>query len=169
MRPDATGSAEITRAIFLKSVRWMAPELVFEASPTSPETDVFSFGVILWELATRMLPWGDFGEKDDLDLLWKIEAALRADKKLLLPRGFGNDHPDYTETLEQCWGVSPRTRIPFSQIALQLGANSPETVNSSGSVDVPPRNNVESWRFATENPRSNEYEDECDLNPFLTT
>jgi serine/threonine protein kinase len=36
--------------------RWLAPEL-FEGAPASPATDVYSFGLILWELLTWELPW----------------------------------------------------------------------------------------------------------------
>ena len=35
----------------------MAPELFVGGTKYGPEVDVYSFGVIMWELATRKIPW----------------------------------------------------------------------------------------------------------------
>ena len=40
--------------------RWMAPEVLAGKSYTRA-ADVYSFGVILWELATWRIPWEDLG------------------------------------------------------------------------------------------------------------
>jgi serine/threonine protein kinase len=36
--------------------RWLAPEVLM-GQPASAASDVFSFGTVLWELATWQLPW----------------------------------------------------------------------------------------------------------------
>lgn len=41
------------------TVLWMAPELFVGRTKYGPKVDVYSFGVILWELATRENPWSD--------------------------------------------------------------------------------------------------------------
>jgi mitogen-activated protein kinase kinase kinase 7 len=38
------------------SAAWMAPE-VFEGNTYSEKCDVFSWGIILWEMLTRRLPF----------------------------------------------------------------------------------------------------------------
>jgi serine/threonine protein kinase len=40
--------------------RWMAPEVVAGKS-YDRAADVYSFGIILWELATWRIPWDDLG------------------------------------------------------------------------------------------------------------
>ena len=40
--------------------RWLAPEVVTDQA-YSTAADVYSFGLILWELLTWQLPWADLG------------------------------------------------------------------------------------------------------------
>ena len=40
--------------------RWLAPEVVTQQH-YSKAADVYSFGLILWELLTWQLPWADLG------------------------------------------------------------------------------------------------------------
>jgi serine/threonine protein kinase len=41
------------------TVRWMAPE-VMQEEPTTSKADVYSFGIVLWEIFTRRLPFRRF-------------------------------------------------------------------------------------------------------------
>jgi serine/threonine protein kinase len=36
--------------------QWMAPE-VLRNEPSNEKSDVYSYGVILWEIATQKIPW----------------------------------------------------------------------------------------------------------------
>lgn len=40
--------------------RWLAPEVVTQQN-YSKAADVYSFGLVLWELLTWQLPWADLG------------------------------------------------------------------------------------------------------------
>lgn len=42
------------------SHRWLAPEVVTQQH-YSKAADVYSFGLILWEMLTWQLPWADLG------------------------------------------------------------------------------------------------------------
>jgi len=40
---------------------WMAPEIFLETSSNyGPKVDVYSYGIIMWELAMRAHPWSEF-------------------------------------------------------------------------------------------------------------
>jgi serine/threonine protein kinase len=56
--------------------RWVAPE-VLAGAPASPAADVFSFGVVLWELLTWSLPWADLGP-------WQVVLAV-VERRARLP------------------------------------------------------------------------------------
>jgi serine/threonine protein kinase len=43
----------------------MAPELLRGAKAYGPEIDVYSFGIIMWELLTCRMPWDELMKRDD--------------------------------------------------------------------------------------------------------
>jgi len=57
------------------SAAWMAPE-VFEGNTYTEKCDVFSWGIILWEMLTRRLPFEEIGG-NDLRVLWAIHTDQR--------------------------------------------------------------------------------------------
>ena len=60
--------------------RWMAPEVI-EHRPYGARADVFSFGVVLWELVTLRKPWVDDAPPDyrgNLDLYIRDAVTVRA-------------------------------------------------------------------------------------------
>lgn len=58
--------------------RWMAPEII-EHKPYDKKADMFSFGVVLWELLTGKVPYAD---------MTPLQAAVGVVQKVLFfPRG----------------------------------------------------------------------------------
>ncbi|XP_059461374.1 serine/threonine-protein kinase STY46-like isoform X2 [Corylus avellana] len=86
--------------------RWMAPELI-EHKAYDHKVDVFSFGVLLWELLTRKLPY---------EHLTPLQAAVGVVQKGLRPTIPANTHPKLVELLERCWQQDPSLRPEFSEI-----------------------------------------------------
>ncbi|CAD7701410.1 unnamed protein product [Ostreobium quekettii] len=46
--------------------RWMAKEVLFDHRPPSKESDVYSFGAVLYELVTNQLPFGELASRGDV-------------------------------------------------------------------------------------------------------
>ncbi|CAN6463934.1 unnamed protein product [Victoria cruziana] len=86
--------------------RWMAPEVI-EHKPYDHKADVFSFGIVLWELLTAKLPY---------DYLTPLQAAVGVVQKGLRPTIPKNVNPKLAELLERCWQQDPTLRPDFSEI-----------------------------------------------------
>jgi serine/threonine protein kinase len=54
---QAAGNKPLSTLRAAGTVSYMAPEAFKDPSLVNEKCDVYSFGVILWELVTRMVPW----------------------------------------------------------------------------------------------------------------
>ncbi|XRB22879.1 serine/threonine-protein kinase [Pseudoscourfieldia marina] len=92
---------------------WMAPE-VLRDEPTDEKVDVFSYGVVVWELLTLQEPW----KKEGLNQAQVVGAVGFQGRRLSL------DHPilepQESELIESCWGTSSVSRPTFAEIAHTL-------------------------------------------------
>ncbi|XP_024027720.1 uncharacterized protein LOC21391009 isoform X2 [Morus notabilis] len=93
---------------------WMAPELLNGSSSlVSEKVDVFSFGIVLWELLTGEEPYAD------LHYGAIIGGILSNTLRPPVPE-FCN--PEWKSLMERCWASEPSERPSFTEIANQLRA-----------------------------------------------
>lgn len=85
---------------------WMAPE-VLRDEPSNEKSDIYSFGVILWELATLQKPWST------LNPAQVVAAVGFKGKRLDIPRSL---NPQIAALIEACWANEPLKRPSFSSI-----------------------------------------------------
>lgn len=92
------------------SLRWCAPESMkpkLAATVYGQKVDIFSYGVILWELATREWPYAEL--KFDFEVM---EHVLRGDR-LPIPSCCPSH---YVSLMQECWNQDPRYRPWFPDI-----------------------------------------------------
>ncbi|MFQ6660423.1 hypothetical protein Gotur_028955 [Gossypium turneri] len=85
----------------------LGPWKVIEHKPYDHKADVFSFGVVLWEMLTGKLPYEN---------LTPLQAAVGVVQKGLRPVIPQHTRPKFVELLERCWQQDPSLRPEFSEI-----------------------------------------------------
>ncbi|XP_022142218.1 serine/threonine-protein kinase HT1 [Momordica charantia] len=90
--------------------RWMAPEMI-KHKPYGRKVDVYSFGLMLWEMVAGAIPYED---------MTPIQAAFAVVNKNLRPV-ISSDCPLAMRALiEQCWSLQPDKRPDFWQVVKVL-------------------------------------------------
>ena len=88
----------------------MAPE-VLAAQKYTEKADVYSFGIVCWEILTRACPY---------DGLSQIQAALGVLNNNLRPNMPRNCPPMLKHLMRACWSTLPDQRPSFEQIINQF-------------------------------------------------
>jgi len=86
-------------------LKWMAPESIKDQI-YSTKSDVFSYGVVLYEIVSRKDPWHDVAVKT---------AAIRvvSGERMKIPE---DCHPVLSTLMIMCWQKKPKSRPTFASI-----------------------------------------------------
>ncbi|XP_056447100.1 mitogen-activated protein kinase kinase kinase 7-like [Gadus chalcogrammus] len=94
------------------SAAWMAPE-VFEGSNYSEKCDVFSWGIILWEVITRRKPFDEIGGSA-FCIMWAVHRGTR-------PPMIRDVPPTLESLMTRCWDKEPSQRPPMEEVKNTMG------------------------------------------------
>eukprot|EP00850_Spirogloea_muscicola_P001579 SM000006S19344 [mRNA] locus=s6:214523:219235:+ [translate_table: standard] len=86
--------------------RWMAPE-VLEHCPYDHRVDVYSFGIMIWEILTGDIPYAG---------LTPLQAAIGVVQRQLRPVMPTTAPPKLKELAQRCWSTNPADRPEFDEI-----------------------------------------------------
>nr|GEV42069.1 serine/threonine-protein kinase STE20-like [Tanacetum cinerariifolium] len=91
---------------------WMAPELMDGGSnKVSEKVDVYSFGIVLWEILTCEEPYADMHYGAIIGGI--VNNTLR-------PTIPSDSDPEWRRLMEICWATDPAVRPSFTEITNQL-------------------------------------------------
>ncbi|GMY35914.1 putative serine/threonine-protein kinase SIS8 [Fagus crenata] len=89
----------------------MAPELLNSKDMVTEKVDVYTFGIVMWELLTGEEP---YAKKRSAEIIAGIiEGNLRPE----IPSWCD---PAWRQLMERCWSSNPDSRPAFSEIAKEL-------------------------------------------------
>ncbi|KAJ6841828.1 uncharacterized protein M6B38_305055 [Iris pallida] len=98
---------------------WMAPELLNgNSNKVSEKVDVFSFGIVMWEILTGDEPYGNMH-------YGAIIGGIM--NNTLRPTVPMSCDPEWKKLMEQCWAPDPRQRPSFTEIASRLRSMTSQT------------------------------------------
>ncbi|XP_071688525.1 uncharacterized protein [Rutidosis leptorrhynchoides] len=90
--------------------QWMAPE-VLRNELADDKSDVYSYGVVLWELTTEKIPW------DGLNVMQIVGTVGFSNQTLEIPKDVD---PQWASLIKSCWSREPQSRPCFQDILYKL-------------------------------------------------
>lgn len=104
------------------NLRWMAPEVSLRSSGYTLKADVFSYGLVVWELMSRRVPFED---------MKPAEAAFSMANANLRP-AIPQSCPDHlVKLISKCWQAQASKRPAFRDVARWLENSYASTVQPS--------------------------------------
>ncbi|KAL5079489.1 hypothetical protein RYX36_007910 [Vicia faba] len=110
------GLSRMKHSTFLSSrstagtAEWMAPEML-RNEPSNEKCDVYSFGVILWELSTLQQPWRG------MNSMQVVGAVGFQYRRLDIPDDMD---PAIADIIRKCWQTDSKARPTFAEILAAL-------------------------------------------------
>ena len=93
------------------TLEWMAPE-VLRNEKSNEKEDVYSFGVICWEILTSRVPWEEL-----LNPVQVVYAVGVQGRRLIIPEDLDED---MKRVIDSCWQSRPEARPSFSDLLEDL-------------------------------------------------
>jgi serine/threonine protein kinase len=99
------------RRVNLSGIRWMSPELLASPKNFTFKSDVWAFGIVVWELVAKQKPFRDI---DPLDL------GIMIRDQGLKPTIPSNCPQILADIMTACWQQEPDARPDFDTIVAKL-------------------------------------------------
>jgi len=121
---DFGTSRIVERATLMTSaigtVSWMAPEIL-NNEKYSEKADVYSFGIIIWEILSRKIPFEELPS-------WNIPVAVTKGERPTITKEM---NPELVKIMKICWHQKPSKRPSFVEILQELNKLQAQTEYST--------------------------------------
>ena len=122
MEPTATSTLQADNPA------WLAPE-VMQGKATTTKADVYSYGIILYEILTRKFPFEEFDFKFTFE---QMDAISKDHVRPTIPSGMP---PILTALMKACWHPKPECRPCFREI-VQFLVSARRDISSYPALDI---------------------------------
>lgn len=117
------------------SAAWMAPE-VFEGSNYTEKCDIFSWGIILWEVLSRRKPFDEIGGPA-FRIMWAVHIGER-------PPLISDCPPPIEQLMTRCWDKDPVHRPTMEEVVRVMSRLFPFFSGYDEPVQYSPEASIES-------------------------
>lgn len=128
-----TSSTTTNSGSAIGTTRWQAPELFKRGVTHSKPSDVYSCGMVLWEIGTGKIPYSESSNEIT------VSGWIKDGEKETIPNNWSQA---YRQIIEEAWNIEPNKRITAQKMAEQLsklcGMDSSSTPLSSSSSSTSP-------------------------------
>lgn len=97
-----------------QAIRWLAPE-VLKRAPHTEQSDIYSYGIILWEIVTGKIP---YSRQDDTEVFKKVLSGEREK----IP---ADVVPEWSNLITRCWAALPAERPSLEEIIAVVSTKLP--------------------------------------------
>lgn len=105
-----------------QAIEWQAPECLTVNPKFTPASDIYAFGMIMWEIVTGSKPFADVKTEREKYIL---EMASKGQRETL-PLDVD---PCYRDLIEACWQTNPSKRPSLETVIERLEAYQPAQIN----------------------------------------
>eukprot|EP00026_Physarum_polycephalum_P001170 Phypoly_transcript_01171.p1 GENE.Phypoly_transcript_01171~~Phypoly_transcript_01171.p1 ORF type:complete len:1117 (+),score=199.88 Phypoly_transcript_01171:88-3438(+) len=97
---------------------YMAPEML-KGRKYSDKVDVYSFGLILWQMFTGQKPFADLKMNDGAEIS-PVQIAVKVATHRIRPKIPADCPPSLSELITQCWEHDPKKRLSSEELVAIL-------------------------------------------------
>ncbi len=123
-----TSSASTTAGGFKGTVLWSAPELFKRGAKATVFSDMYSLGMVLWELASRKIPFAD-AATPAIAATWVAQGEQE-----VVPE---ETPKEFKQLIESCWDKEPSKRPAADVVAQRLDGLLQEHKTDSDPLNLP--------------------------------
>ncbi|KAH9148620.1 hypothetical protein AeRB84_008070 [Aphanomyces euteiches] len=133
------------------TLNWMSPEQYFTPRNVTTKSDIWSFGMTVWEVLCNDIPYRGCSENDFADYIFQVE-----DDRPEKPYDLGQQLEPLWILITRCWRLDPAARPTASEIVDFLQTHSGDQLTSQeDSSPLPCIEDLE--QFQLFNVESNEF------------
>ncbi len=119
-----------------EAIRWLAPEC-FTRGTYTKQSDIYSYGVILWELLSGKRPYPNLSDNEIR------ERTLNGERDTL-----DSITEPYADLIKQCWSLEP-TRRPTIEYIINILSSAPKEYYNQVVKLEQPKDNISAKEFSS--------------------
>jgi hypothetical protein len=123
----ATVLPKLVKNAVVENPTWSAPEVCLR-EPYSQPADVYSFGIVMWEVMTGQFPFSELWSRTQFTT--EIVAEITQGTRPTLPENVAGIPPGFIDLVQSAWAQREEDRPSFNQLCQGLAVISRNCVES---------------------------------------